>query len=288
MALKNRFERIARGEGARPLGFQPIADGANRFLLVPPGQIERDPEQPRKNLGDIEGLQASIAAQGILQPLIVSPLTESRYRLIAGERRWTAAQALGLSEVPVLVRTLEDQQRLTVQLIENLHRKDLDPIEEAHSIRRLMEEFNLGQREIAANLGKSLAQVNETLRILDLPEGILNDVRTSEHGVSKSVLLEIAKLSDARNQEALWQRARTGRLTVKQARDAKPAARSSSKKPLLAKRTEKSSARDTSSWSAEINGAVITIRFSERERASAKAVRRILETALRECTADKF
>jgi ParB family chromosome partitioning protein len=281
MALKNRFERIARGEGPRPLGFRPAADDGLRFLFVHPDQIERDPEQPRKNLGSLDGLKSSIAAQGILQPLIVSPLTENRYRLIAGERRWTAARALGLTEAPVIVRTVEDQQRLTLQIIENLHRKDLDPLEEARSYRRLMEEFSLGQRDIAAKLGKSLAQVNETLRILDLPEAILRDVRTSEHGVSKSVLLEIAKGADARDQAALWRRAQAGKLTVKEAREAKTGARA---KP--AGKTTASGQPRGAAWSARVGGgATVRVVFAGgggkgRGTTLLPAVRAALEEAL--------
>lgn len=286
MALKNRFERIARGEGPRPLGFQPAGDEAMRFLFVHPDQIERDPDQPRKNLGSLDGLKSSIRAQGILQPLIVSPLTENRYRLIAGERRWTAARALGLTETPVIVRTVEDQQRLTLQIIENLHRRDLDPLEEARSYRRLMEEFSLGQRDIAAKLGKSLAQVNETLRILDLPETILSDVRTSEHGVAKSVLLEIAKAADGRRQEALWRRARAGKLTVSEARDARTAPRGKpgGNPPEKPEGWGGDNGPAADSWSAKVGDgwATVRVKFAKggKGRGSIASVRAALKEAL--------
>lgn len=226
MALKNRFERIARGEGARLLGFNPLPghapDGAARFLHVHPDQIERDPTQPRKELGDLEGLSTSIKDQGILQPLIVTPLDDRRYQLLAGERRLTAARQAGLTEVPVLVRAVEEHARLVLQIVENLHRKDLSPVEEAEGVRRLMDESGLSQRDVAARLGKSLTYINELLRVLALPADVLDGVRTSEQSISKSLLLEITKQADEDKQRQLWKRVRSGEgLTVKEARGQK-------------------------------------------------------------------
>ena len=235
MALKNRFERIGRGDGARPLGFSPLegspADAA-RFLQVAPGRIELDPSQPRHELGDLEGLRASIKEHGILQPLIVTALDDQRYRLLAGERRLTAARQLGLSEVPVLVRGVEEQQRLVLQIVENLHRKDLAPLEEAEGVRRLMFESGLSQRDAAAKLGKSLTYINELLRVLQLPVDVLEAVRTSEQAISKSLLLEITKQPDELQQRKLWKRVQSGAgLTVKQARDQKRATHRASRRP---------------------------------------------------------
>lgn len=235
MALKTRFERIARGDGARPLGFQPMDGGMNavRFLQVHPSQIQRDPTQPRKDLGELDGLRASIQDQGILQPLIVSPLDDKQYRLIAGERRLTAAQQLGLTEVPVLVRGVEEHARLILQIVENLHRKDLSALEEAEGVRRLIDEFNLSQRDAAARLGKSLTYVNELLRVLQLPAEVIEAVRTSEQPTSKSLLLEITKQPDEEKMRSLWQRASTGDgLTVQQARTHKRDARSAVSKRI--------------------------------------------------------
>lgn len=228
MALKDRFKRISGGDRARPLPFKPLTEGpegSTRFLHVSPERIERDPDQPRKDLGDLEGLRASIKSEGILQPLIVAPLDEIRFRLVAGERRLTAARQLGLGEVPILVRGVEEQQRLVLQIVENLHRKDLSPLEEADGVNRLMEESGLSQREVAARLGKSLTYVNELLRILDLPTEVLEGVRTSEHPITKSVLLEIAKEPDLIRQQTLLRGMQGGgRLTVQLARENKRAA----------------------------------------------------------------
>lgn len=217
-SLTKRFARIGLGEAK--LGFDPLANDEPRLAELRVKDIERDPTQPRKDLGDLSGLQASIAAHGILEPLIVSPLDDMRYRLVAGERRFTAAALLGKTTVPAIIRTVEEHERLEIQLVENLHRKDLNPIEEAMAYRRLMDEFGLTQRDLAQRVGKSVGVINETLRILGLPEEVLEGVRTSEHA-SRSLLLEIAKQPEPEVQVALWQEAQTGQLTVKKARERK-------------------------------------------------------------------
>lgn len=216
--LKDRFLKAAKGESA--LSFDPTGGDQSRLAQVRLEDIETDPTQPRKDLGDLEGLKASIATHGIMQPIVVSPIDESRYLLIAGERRYTSAKELGHRTVPALIRTIKDQNRLEVQLIENLHRKDLNPFEEAEGYRRLMQEFNLTQTAVSQKVGKSISVVNEMLRILDLPELIQNEFRTSEI-VTKSVLLEIAKQTTEAEQLDLWERAKNGGLTVRDARKQK-------------------------------------------------------------------
>jgi ParB family chromosome partitioning protein len=223
--LKDRLERVSRGESRRP--FDLFAKDAVTFSYLPLGDIAPDPGQPRKDLGDLEGLKASIAAHGILQPLVVSPdpAGGEGYLLIAGERRYSAAKDLGMDTAPALVRTAEEHQRLELQLIENLHRKDLNPVEEAQSYRRLIEEFGLTQEQVAQQVGKSRPVINETLRILDLPRLVLEECRTSDTA-PKSVLLEIAKRESPEEQLALWDQARRGELTVKKARAVKRLSRS--------------------------------------------------------------
>jgi ParB family chromosome partitioning protein len=217
-SLTKRFREIGRGEAR--LGFDPLGEREPRLAQIRVKEIERDPTQPRKDMGDLSGLQASIAAHGVLEPVIVSPLDEERYLLIAGERRLTAATLLGLPTVPAIIRTVEEHERLEIQLVENLHRKDLNPVEEAMAYRRLMDEFGLTQRDLAQRVGKSVAVINETLRILGLPEEVLAAVRTSEHA-TKSLLLEIAKQPEVEDQIGLWQQAQRGQLTVKKARERK-------------------------------------------------------------------
>lgn len=214
--LKKRFEAIAQGE--KSLQFDPLARAEARLALIPPSQIEPDPDQPRTEVGDLEELKASIEEHGIIQPCIVSVAGDDRYRLIAGERRWTAAKQLGLKSIPCVVRTVDEHRRLEVQIIENIHRKDLSPMEEARAYHRLMVEFNLSQRQLAARLGRSVAAVNQMLRLLSLPEDLMESVQTSEH-LTRSVLLEIAKKESPELQRELLQKALKGAVTVRTLRE---------------------------------------------------------------------
>lgn len=130
-----------------------------------------NPRQPRRTFdtADLEGLAASIREHGVLQPLIVTPEPNSdRYRLIAGERRLQAARLAGLGAVPVIVRSVSDQGRLVLALIENLQRTDLNPLEAAEGYRQLTEDFNLSHEEVAARVGKARTAVSNTLRLLKL------------------------------------------------------------------------------------------------------------------------
>lgn len=227
--LKDRLALAATGTDPRQEAL--LKEGNERFANVPVENIEPDPDQPRKHIGDVEELKASIKEHGIIQPIVVSPHGEEMFRIIAGERRFSAARALGLKTVPAIIRTVEEHRRLEVQLIENIHRQELSPVEEAGAYRRLMEEFQLSQRQLAARLGKSPAAINETVRILSLPDQILESVRTSER-LTRSVLLEIAKQEDEAMRDALWRAALDGTLTVKAARQRKePATDSATHKP---------------------------------------------------------
>lgn len=217
LALKDQLARQAAGEV--PLSFDPTGRDEPQLVSLPLRLIDRDPNQPRKDLGGLADLALSISEHGVLQPLIVEAIEGGRYRLLVGERRLAACLGLGLENAPCLVRTVAEQSRLTLQLIENLHRKDLHPVEEAHAFKHLMEEFNLDQRGLARRLGKSLASINETLRILSLGKELLDDVRTFEQ-VNKSVLLEIAKEADPERQQTLWEQAKSGQLTARGARTA--------------------------------------------------------------------
>lgn len=163
--------------------------------------------QPRQHMDDetIEELSRSIAAKGILMPLLVRRLSESdgpnSYEIIAGERRWRAAQRAKLHEVPVIIKDLNDQETLEIALIENLQRQDLSPLEEADGYQRLMNEFTHTQEELAKAMGKSRSHVANTLRLLSLPDAIksmIDDGRLSAgHGralLTASDPLELAKL----------------------------------------------------------------------------------------------
>jgi ParB family chromosome partitioning protein len=160
------------GEGA---GQKSGRDGAPRPLPI--DKIHANPHQPRRHFSHqaLADLTASIAEKGILQPILVRPLASDRgenYEIVAGERRWRAAQRAGLHEMPALVRTLDDTEVLEIALVENVQRADLDAIEEAEGYRRLLEEFGRSQEEIAQAIGKSRSHVANLVRLLALPAAI--------------------------------------------------------------------------------------------------------------------
>lgn len=213
-------EKLAAHAQRRPAVLPAIDLQAARDTLteLPLHQIEADPDQPRKDLGDLTELKASIQSVGLAQPIVVRIVSYERYQLIMGERRFTAARELGLAKIPAIVRaSLEEHQRLELQIVENLHRKDLNPLEEAASYRRLMHEFGLRQEDLGQRLGKSQNSISETLKLLQLAPAIQEEYRTSDI-VSKSLLLEIAKFPDTATQISMWQEAKRGELTVKKVR----------------------------------------------------------------------
>jgi ParB family chromosome partitioning protein len=155
----------------------PVETTSADALLVAVGKIRRNPRQPRTTIesGELEELAASIREHGVIQPLIVTaldaptPTSESRYQLIAGERRWRAAQLAGLSSVPVIIKEAAPHQMLELALVENLQRADLSPLEEAAAYRQLMDEFGLTQDLVARRVGKTRVVVANALRLLRLP-----------------------------------------------------------------------------------------------------------------------
>jgi ParB family transcriptional regulator, chromosome partitioning protein len=149
-------------------------DEKKRVLDLEITKIQLNPHQPRKKFehADLEDLINSIKVHGIIQPLIVTKLDDNSYQLIAGERRLRAAQMLNQQTVPAIVREVKEQQKLELALVENLQRKNLNPLEEAMSFKRLMDEFNLTQETVAQKVGKKRSSVANTLRLLDLPEEV--------------------------------------------------------------------------------------------------------------------
>ena len=155
------------GEGsARP------SDG---LALLPISAIEPHPEQPRRHFDDaaLDELAASIAARGVIQPVIVRPHGPGRWQLIAGERRWRASQRAQLHEIPAIVRDLSEREVMALALIENLQREDLNPIEEARAYQRLADSESMTQAEIARMVDKSRSHVANLQRLLSLPEGVI-------------------------------------------------------------------------------------------------------------------
>ncbi len=144
--------------------------------------IEPNKEQARKQFDEaaLSELADSIAQHGVLQPLLVRPLIGGGYQLVAGERRWRASRIAGLSQVPVVIKELSDTEAAVISLIENLQREDLNPVEEALGFASLMKDFNLTQEEAAQKVGKSRPAVANALRLLKLPEMVLDMVRENK------------------------------------------------------------------------------------------------------------
>jgi ParB family transcriptional regulator, chromosome partitioning protein len=161
------------GEPGDPGGARPATSDVGGARAVPIEAIRPSPLQPRRVFAEAEldGLAQSIREKGIVQPLLVRPSAggTSDFELVAGERRWRAAQRVGLHEVPVIVRPLGDAEALEIALVENLQREDLSPLEEAEAYSRLTREFGHGQAGIAEAVGKSRSHVANTLRLLSLP-----------------------------------------------------------------------------------------------------------------------
>ncbi|MCW8886325.1 MAG: ParB/RepB/Spo0J family partition protein [Motiliproteus sp.] len=137
---------------------------------LPVDKIQRGIYQPRRDMDQdaLEELANSIKAQGVIQPIVVRPVDMGRYEIIAGERRWRATQLAGLSEIPVVVRDVPDEAAIAMALIENIQREDLNPIEEATALQRLMDEFDLTQQKVAEAVGKSRTTVTNLLRLIKL------------------------------------------------------------------------------------------------------------------------
>lgn len=186
----------------------PSQDGEIRHVKVENLQV--DPGQPRKNLGDLTELMASIKEHGLLQPIVAKSLGGDRYQVIAGERRFTAAKRAGLGIVPCIIRTATEQNTIELQLVENLHRKELDPFEEAEGYRRLKEEHNYTDAEIAKRMGKSRTTITEMLGLVRIPEDIRVECRSSDKPLSRDTLYLMARQKDPGEMEAVLHDARTG------------------------------------------------------------------------------
>ena len=173
---------MAKGRGGLGRGLESLFEDAapsfesdTRIEPLPLREIEPDPGQPRKTFDDetLAELSASIAEHGLLQPIAVRPKPSGGYLIVAGERRWRASRMAGLTEVPVIVKDVTDEQAMELALVENLQREDLDPVEEAAGIRELMTRCDLTQEQAARKLGKSRSALANSLRLLSLPETVL-------------------------------------------------------------------------------------------------------------------
>ena len=214
-------KRKALGKGLSAL--IPDADRPDednrQFFLCPITDIVPNPYQPRQNFSEkeLEEMSESVKEKGILTPLLVSK-THEGYQLIAGERRWRAAQKAGLERVPVVVREVTSAEALELALIENIHRKDLNPIEEAQAYHKLLEDSGVTQEALAKRLGKDRSVITNLLRLLKLPSSIQKDLIEERLHMGHARL--IAGMKDSAEQLALREAIIKKGLSVRQAESA--------------------------------------------------------------------
>ena len=192
--------------------------GAAVGRMIRVDQIRPNPEQPRKALGDLAELTDSVREKGVLEPLLVRFVsTEGCFYIISGERRYHAARAAGLREVPCIEKTADDAETLEIALIENIQRKDLTPFEEADGLHRLATQFEYTHEDMAKKIGRARSSVTETLSLRNIPEALRK--RCIEHGIhSKSLLLQIARQPTEKKMLEMFQRILQGGLTRDEAR----------------------------------------------------------------------
>ena len=192
--------------------------GAAIGRMIPVEQIRPNPDQPRKAIGDLRELTDSVREKGVLEPLLVRFVPrEDCYYLISGERRYHAARAAGLREVPCIEKSADDAETLEIGLIENIQRKDLTPFEEADGLHRLATQFEYTHEDVARKIGRARSSVTETLSLRNIPEGLRK--KCVEQGiVSKSLLLQIARQPNEKKMVEMLHRILQGGLTRDEAR----------------------------------------------------------------------
>ena len=177
----------------------PAGAPIGRLLAI--DQIDPNPDQPRQAMGDLSELMASVAEKGVIEPIVVR-VRSGRYQIIAGERRYQAAVQVGLKELPVVVRDVDDAEVIELALVENLQRKDLTAFEEANALHALASKGDLTHEDLAKRLGKSRTGITESLAIHKMPAQVQHLCRLADIS-SKSLLLQIVRLGDATKMIAL-------------------------------------------------------------------------------------
>lgn len=215
MEMASKRKALGRGLGALIPGAPSMTEPTAAPTMVPLDAIQPNPFQPRRQFSEdsIQELADSIRQQGLLQPLLVRRVPGG-YELIAGERRFRAAQRIGLQEVPVTLRDADENELLEMALVENIQREDLNPLEEARAYRRLLDDFGLTQESVAARVGKDRSTVANILRLLQLPAEIQTQLETGALTAGHARAL-VSLPTDAARLD-LARQVVTGRLTVRQ------------------------------------------------------------------------
>jgi ParB family chromosome partitioning protein len=201
VANSTKKRRPGIGRGLSAILPETPADAASGELLeLPVDLIKPNPNQPRTHFDPdaLAALAASIEASGIVQPLLVRPLADGSYELVAGERRWRAAQQAGLEKVPVVARDQAEPERLQAALIENMVREDLNPVEEARACAALIEELDVSKEDLARRVGRSRPAVSNLIRLLDLPDELLELLESGELSEGHGKALLAARGNDVR------------------------------------------------------------------------------------------
>jgi ParB family chromosome partitioning protein len=212
--------RSGLGKGLGALIPTDVSDTGSSLREIPLSQVEPNQYQPREAFDEesLVALTASIRELGVLQPVLVRQLDDTRFELIAGERRWRAAKRAGLPSIPALVKTADDASSLEQALVENLHRADLNPVEEAAAYQQLIDEFGLTQEQVATRVGKSRPTVANALRLFQLPPSIQRMLIESR--LSAGHARALLGTPDRGFQEALASRAADGGMTVRAVEEA--------------------------------------------------------------------
>lgn len=199
-----------------------LGETGEQIFQIQINEIERNPDQPRRSFShhEMEELINSIKQHGIIQPLILTQKTEfnpenkTKYQIVAGERRWRAAKVLNLKTLPGIIRSFKDSEKFEISLIENIQRKDLNPIERAWAYQRLVDEFNLNQEQLAQKLGKARASIANTMRLLTLPEIIQKAIE--EEKITEGHAKALLAIDAPERQKILLRRILGAGLTVRE------------------------------------------------------------------------
>ena len=173
--MASKLKRSGRGKGLDAIFIENEPEESGSTVTLKISEIEPNKSQPRREFDEtaLAELAESISQHGVLQPLLVRPIADGGYQIVAGERRWRASRMAGLTEVPVVIKELTDKETMEFALIENLQREDLNPVEEAMGFRQLIDEYSMSQEQLSKIVGKSRPSIANALRLLNLPEDIL-------------------------------------------------------------------------------------------------------------------